>query len=99
MHASRSPKVHRSVLPCCLQDKLAYVVSVVESCWADGRPVLIGTSSVNESEAVLQVLQEWCRPAFRAASKRVQLLNAKPENVRLEAQVRRYIIVQGCRAV
>ncbi|WIA41723.1 hypothetical protein OEZ86_009068 [Tetradesmus obliquus] len=69
------------------QDKLAYVVSVVESCWADGRPVLIGTSSVNESEAVLQVLQEWCRPAFRAASKRVQLLNAKPENVRLEAQV------------
>jgi preprotein translocase subunit SecA len=71
-----------------LQDKLAYVVSVVESCWADGRPVLIGTSSVNESEVVLQVLQDWCRPAFRQMSQRVQLLNAKPENVRLEAQVR-----------
>eukprot|EP00882_Tetradesmus_deserticola_P034317 GHRQ01039331.1.p2 GENE.GHRQ01039331.1~~GHRQ01039331.1.p2 ORF type:complete len:140 (-),score=37.93 GHRQ01039331.1:783-1202(-) len=71
----------------CLQDKLAYLVSVVESCWADGRPVLIGTSSVNESESVLQVLQEWCRPSFRELSLRVQLLNAKPENVRLEAQV------------
>jgi hypothetical protein len=77
------------------QDKLAYVVSVVESCWADGRPVLIGTSSVNESEAVLQVLQEWCRPAFRDMSQRVQLLNAKPENVRLEAQVRMHLFLCG----
>ncbi|KAF8056768.1 secA [Scenedesmus sp. PABB004] len=68
-------------------DKLAYMVSVVESCWAEGRPVLIGTSSVNESEAVLDVLQGWCRPAFRQLAARVQLLNAKPENVRLEAQV------------
>ncbi|KAF8056765.1 SECA2 [Scenedesmus sp. PABB004] len=68
-------------------DKLAYVVSVVESCWAEGRPVLIGTSSVNESEAVLDVLQGWCRPPFRQLAARVQLLNAKPENVRLEAQV------------
>jgi hypothetical protein len=71
-----------------LQDKLAYVVSVVESCWASGRPVLIGTSSVNESELVLRVLQDWCRPEFRPLAARVQLLNAKPENVRLEAQVR-----------
>jgi len=71
-----------------LQDKLAYVVSVVESCWASGRPVLIGTSSVNESELVLRVLQEWCSPVFRPQAARVQLLNAKPENVRLEAQVR-----------
>lgn len=71
-----------------LQDKLAYVVSVVESCWASGRPVLIGTSSVNESELVLRVLQEWCSPVFRPQAAHVQLLNAKPENVRLEAQVR-----------
>lgn len=73
--------------PCVSQDKLAYVVSVVESCWASGRPVLIGTSSVNESELVLRVLQDWCRPQFRPLAARVQLLNAKPENVRLEAQV------------
>jgi preprotein translocase subunit SecA len=66
---------------------LAYVVQVVEACWAAGRPVLIGTSSVNESEVVLQVLQEWCHPGFRELASRVQLLNAKPENVRLEAQV------------
>eukprot|EP00879_Flechtneria_rotunda_P006052 GHRR01006365.1.p1 GENE.GHRR01006365.1~~GHRR01006365.1.p1 ORF type:complete len:696 (+),score=226.05 GHRR01006365.1:193-2088(+) len=69
------------------KDKLAYVVSVVESCWAAGRPVLIGTSSVNESELVLAVLQGWCRPEYRDIAARVQLLNAKPENVRLEAQV------------
>lgn len=72
-----------------LQDKLAYIVSVVEQCWGSGRPVLIGTSSVNESELVLRVLQDWCSPAFRPLAARVQLLNAKPENVRLEAQVRR----------
>lgn len=70
-----------------LQDKFAYIVSVVEACWAEGRPVLIGTSSVNESETILAVLQDWCRPAFRQLASRVQLLNAKPENVRLEAQV------------
>lgn len=70
-----------------LQDKYAYIVSVVEACWSEGRPVLIGTSTVNESETVLAVLQEWCRPGFKQLASRVQLLNAKPENVRLEAQV------------
>lgn len=76
------------VLSCgTVQDKLAYIVSVVEQCWGSGRPVLIGTSSVNESELVLRVLQDWCSPAFRPLAARVQLLNAKPENVRLEAQV------------
>lgn len=50
--------------------------------------MLIGTSSVNESEVVLRVLQEWVRPGFGGLAARVQLLNAKPENVRLEAQVR-----------
>lgn len=49
--------------------------------------MLIGTSTVNESELVLRVLQDWCSPAFRPLAARVQLLNAKPENVRLEAQV------------
>lgn len=49
--------------------------------------MLIGTSTVNESELVLRVLQEWCSPPFRPLAARVQLLNAKPENVRLEAQV------------
>lgn len=83
-------------LPTLLQDKLAYVVSVVESCWASGRPVLIGTSSVNESELVLRVLQDWCSPAFRPLAARVQLLNAKPENVRLEAQVRGGAWVIAC---
>lgn len=76
-----------------LQDKLAYIVNVVENCWATGRPVLIGTSTVNESELVLQVLQEWCKPGFRPLAARVQLLNAKPENVRLEAKVRSLITV------
>eukprot|EP00878_Enallax_costatus_P032914 GHUV01036256.1.p1 GENE.GHUV01036256.1~~GHUV01036256.1.p1 ORF type:complete len:146 (-),score=19.39 GHUV01036256.1:336-773(-) len=75
------PRVHIS------QDKYAYIVSVVEACWEEGRPILIGTSNVNESETVLAVLQEWCRPGFRHLAARVQLLNAKPENVRLEAQV------------
>lgn len=70
-----------------LQDKYVYIVSVVEACWEEGRPILIGTSNVNESETVLAVLQEWCRPEFRHMAARVQLLNAKPENVRLEAQV------------
>lgn len=82
---------HRKDLPLRLyyteKDKLAYIVSVVEQCWGSGRPVLIGTSSVNESELVLRVLQDWCSPAFRPLAARVQLLNAKPENVRLEAQV------------
>lgn len=85
-HLPPSPLTHTSIHTHA-QDKLAYVVSAVESCWAAGRPVLIGTSSVNESELVLRVLQEWCSPVFRPLAARVQLLNAKPENVRLEAQV------------
>lgn len=79
---------------------------MVESCRAEGRPVLIGTSSVNESERLLAVLEgaaaaesaaaaaggssAWVHDCAMGSSSAppVQLLNAKPENVRLEAQVR-----------
>jgi preprotein translocase subunit SecA len=107
------------------RDKLAAVVGAVERSWALGRPVLIGTTSVNESEAVLEVLTAWAeapeawrrrrreggggsdssdddeqraprRPRRggpldarqrRALLSRVRLLNARPENVRTEAQI------------
>jgi hypothetical protein len=61
--------------------------------------VLIGTSTVNESELVLRVLQDWCSPAFRPLAARVQLLNAKPENVRLEAQVSTLAVQQPCNSL
>jgi hypothetical protein len=34
------------------EDKLAYITAAVEHCWASHRPLLIGTTSVNESEKV-----------------------------------------------
>jgi preprotein translocase subunit SecA len=36
------------------EDKLAYITACIEHCWDKGRPVLIGTTSVNESEKVRQ---------------------------------------------
>ena len=38
------------------EDKLAYITACIEHCWDKGRPVLIGTTSVNESE---KVREDW----------------------------------------
>jgi hypothetical protein len=53
-----------------------------------------GTTNVNESEQLLAVLGAWCDAEFQDRAAKVQLLNAKPENVRTEAQVG-----GGCRRV
>ncbi len=66
------------------------VTDLVQQCWARDRPVLIGTTTVNESEQVLQVLQQWTSRIYKDKMQRIQVLNAKPENVRTEAQVRNW---------
>lgn len=62
----------------CTQDKLSYLVELVEQCWRDERPLLIGTTSVNESELILAVLRQWSGPEFAQQLAQTQLLNAKP---------------------
>ena len=74
-------------LPHVLQDKLGYLVQVVQHCWETSRPVLIGTTNVNESEMVLSVLHHWTDTRYSRKLQHIQLLNAKPENVRTEAQI------------
>ncbi|GBF93826.1 pre translocase subunit [Raphidocelis subcapitata] len=69
------------------QDKHLEVVRAVKRCWQQRRPLLIGTTSVNESETVLEVLRTLLGDSSYGALSRVQLLNAKPENVRTEAQI------------
>lgn len=67
--------------------KLYDVCKMVQECWARGRPVLIGTTSVSESENVRDWLEAF-PPQFAGKTGTVRVLNAKPENVRTEAQVR-----------
>ncbi|KAI8472415.1 MAG: SecA DEAD-like domain-containing protein [Monoraphidium minutum] len=69
------------------QDKYVEIVRTVKRCWQARRPLLIGTTSVNESEAVLQVLYGLLGDDWADEVSKVQLLNAKPENVRTEAQI------------
>lgn len=60
------------------EDKLRYLAQMVEDCWIDQRPLLIGTTSVNESERVLEALARHTPPWLRPQLTKVQLLNAKP---------------------
>ncbi|KIY95062.1 preprotein translocase subunit SecA [Monoraphidium neglectum] len=69
------------------QDKHYEIVRIVKGCWQARRPLLIGTTSVNESETVLQVLYDLLGDGWSDQLSKVQLLNAKPENVRTEAQI------------
>ena len=47
-----------------------------------GRPLLIGTTSVRESEAVLDVLRRYTDPGrYGLHLESVQMLNAKPDKV------------------
>ncbi|GAX81593.1 hypothetical protein CEUSTIGMA_g9021.t1 [Chlamydomonas eustigma] len=67
--------------------KYRYLVSVVHQCWAQQRPLLIGTTSVRESETVLAVLHDYAHPRYSKYLDSVQMLNAKPEKVRVESEV------------
>ncbi len=57
-------------------------------CWRQNRPVLIGTTNVKESEMLRSVLQKFGEDTCPEKLERLQLLNARPEAVRQEAQVR-----------
>ena len=62
--------------------------AVVEQCWASRRPLLIGTTSVTESEAILTLLERYASPEAAALHLgSVQILNAKPDKVRSESEV------------
>ncbi|KAF5842425.1 SecA DEAD-like domain-containing protein [Dunaliella salina] len=61
--------------------------SLVEDCWDKFRPVLIGTSSVQESEVVLHTILSYTSDKYHVHKNFIQVLNAKPDKVRLEAQI------------
>lgn len=61
--------------------------SLVEDCWDKFRPVLIGTSSVQESENVLNTILSYTSDKYQLQKNYIQVLNAKPDKVRLEAQI------------
>ena len=65
-------------------EKLLSVYKYVMASCHQQRPVLIGTSSVSESEAILSLLLNVDQTV---APENLALLNAKPENVRREAQI------------
>ena len=64
------------------KDQLSKWTAVAKECKTVselGQPILIGTTTVEKSEMLAQLLQEYKLP--------YQLLNAKPENVRREAEI------------
>ena len=46
------------------------------------RPLLIGTTSVRESETVLEAIRRYTDPRYDHRLESVQMLNAKPDKVR-----------------
>eukprot|EP00613_Pedinella_sp_CCMP2098_P082751 CAMPEP_0171994548 /NCGR_PEP_ID=MMETSP0993-20121228/279011_1 /TAXON_ID=483369 /ORGANISM="non described non described, Strain CCMP2098" /LENGTH=878 /DNA_ID=CAMNT_0012647627 /DNA_START=7 /DNA_END=2640 /DNA_ORIENTATION=+ len=65
--------------------KVRAVVSEVARAARSGRPVLVGTSSVDDSEALAERIAAKLGP--EAAAKQLRVLNAKPENVDKEGEV------------
>jgi preprotein translocase subunit SecA len=64
------------------KDELLKWNAIAEECKAKlliGQPILIGTTTVEKSETLAQLLQEYNLP--------YKLLNAKPENVRKESEI------------
>ena len=61
-------------------DYICFTTSII--CSTVHRPLLIGTTSVRESEAVLDVLQRFTDPErYGLHLESVQMLNAKPDKV------------------
>ncbi|KAL6754297.1 SecA DEAD-like domain-containing protein [Haematococcus lacustris] len=82
----------RKDLPCRFyfdpEQKAAALCSIVQRAWATGRPVLIGTTSVQESERVLQQLLQGTTASWSQRHQAaIQVLNATPEKVRQESQI------------
>ena len=64
------------------KDQLSKWIAIARECKAislTGQPILIGTTTVEKSEMLAQLLQEY--------KLSYQLLNAKPENVRKESEI------------
>ncbi len=61
--------------------KYQYLCNVVQRCWNLQRPVLIGTTSVKESETIMLMLQQLTPKQYHHQLTAVQLLNATPEKV------------------
>ena len=84
---SRLPNRRRDYPPRLFVSRIEKLLSVYKYVMASchqQRPVLIGTSSVSESEAILSLLLNVDQTV---APENLALLNAKPENVRREAQI------------
>ncbi len=70
----------------------------MRSCARTRRPVLIGTTSVQQSEVVLRALQRGTsRQAFAQQQDAIQVLNAKPEKVSAAAAFRATAPLHGAR--
>ena len=69
-------------------DEISKWRAIAQEClklYATGRPVLVGTTTIQNSEVISQLLKTYSVPH--------ELLNAKPENVRRESQI---VAQAGC---
>jgi preprotein translocase subunit SecA len=76
------PNKRKDLSDLVYKDKLSKFNAIITECkngYLNGQPILIGTKTVEQSETLAQLLQEYNLP--------YQLLNAKPENVRKESEI------------
>ncbi|CAM9309759.1 unnamed protein product, partial [Ectocarpus fasciculatus] len=69
-------------------DEISKWRAIAQEClkiYSTGRPVLVGTTTIQNSEVISQLLKTYSVPH--------QLLNAKPENIRRESQI---VAQAGC---
>merc|ERR1712194_160642 len=76
------PNIRKDLTDLIYKDQFSKWNAIAETCnkiSSTGQPILIGTTTVEKSEMLAQLLQEYKLP--------YQLLNAKPENVRRESEI------------
>merc|ERR1711982_316012 len=76
------PSCRKDLPDLIYKDQLSKWTAIAKQCKATsltGQPILIGTTTVDKSEMLAQLLTEYNLP--------YQLLNAKPENVRRESEI------------
>merc|ERR1712051_1072839 len=81
------PSCRRDLPDLIYKDQLSKWTAIAKQCKATsltGQPILIGTTTVEKSEMLAQLLKEY--------NLSYQLLNAKPENVRRESEIVAHIV-------
>nr|YP_009029141.1 preprotein-translocase subunit a [Cylindrotheca closterium]AGH28672.1 preprotein-translocase subunit a [Cylindrotheca closterium] len=76
------PNIRKDLADVIYKDQFSKWSSIAQACYkisSTGQPILIGTTTVEKSEMLAQLLNEY--------KLSYQILNAKPENVRRESEI------------